>query len=49
MTVERYLVLIFVLSVSVNVLSVLMFLGRVHWPKRSGLFGNLAIARAYRH
>jgi hypothetical protein len=40
---ETYLLLIFLLSNSINILSFLMFISRVNWPDRADLFENLAI------
>jgi hypothetical protein len=40
---ETYLLLIFLLANSINILSFLMFLSRVYWPDRVELFEYLAI------
>lgn len=44
MSLNWYLLLVFILSLLANVLSLLMFLARVHWPGVAGLLGNLALA-----
>ena len=47
MNVDQYLTYIFVLVLLVNIVSMLMFLGRVWWPKQrfqpAGIFGVIAI------
>ncbi|HCB50121.1 MAG TPA: hypothetical protein DEP47_11505 [Chloroflexi bacterium] len=43
MMMETYLLLIFLLANSINILSILMFIARVKWPKNADLFGYLAI------
>lgn len=40
---ETYLLLIFLLANSINILSFIMFIARVKWPKNADLIGNLAI------
>jgi hypothetical protein len=43
MMMETYLLLIFLLANSINILSIFMFIARVKWPKNADLFGYLAI------
>ena len=44
MTLEAYLFWIFTLSVLINTLSTLMFLGRIYWPAQTRLLGAITIA-----
>lgn len=44
MTLEAYLFWIFILSVLINTLSTLLFLGRIYWPAQTKLLGASTIA-----